>query len=835
MKKFHLSTYLSITIAFLVICSTLVTSGILYYSLSRSLTAEFEDRVRAECGEIMQVLANQFRQTENRLKELSQDNTIRVTMMLGATQQLQEHLGKKYGLEKDTHFFLTVLNSEKIFNASGLKINIEKLRSLLASSAGIGNLEKIKGYGFIYSLSQPVFRQKNQIGTAASIYILNKDETLLKFVQQNKNSTILALKENQAWDIISEKAIKSFNTLSGKIGKGDLSYGTINGEKTVAVKKKQFPDLIYVSNLDRLDKAKNKVFTLVLYSSLAVLIFTVAISSFLSRLLGRPLSLLSKQSLEIADGKLNMERTISSNVIEVEQLVSSLSTMVNHLKKTEELKRYQQLFEGVTDPVFINEFSTNFIEVNQIALDQFGFEKEELDTMRLADMVPEKHHKRIFNVMQDLSQKGGRIVFETEILTKRNRLVYVECHAKKIVFKDQEVVLSVVRDVTDRKKTEEALIRSEERLSLALEVSLAGAWELNLKTTEFTVDVNQFKSLGYSEIEHPKKISDLLKIIDPKSIDTVKKRFNDFIHGKYPDYTDEFLVLTKTGEQRWMHNRARVIKFDKDQKPMMVIGTAIDISELKRAEQALRKNEERYRTILDNRNIGYFEIDLDGNLLFFNDALCELMGYGSDELLGLNYKVCTDKETSIEIENKYKNIFKTGRPLEKFEYVIRTKDGESRMVETSVSLIRDSSGLSIGFRGLTIDITDRKTAEQEKKKLETKLRQAHKMEAIGTLSGGIAHDFNNILSGILGYAQLAEMNIENYVKAKGCIAQIVKGAKRAAGLTQQILSFSRQAEHEKHLLNFSIVVKEAIKLLRSSIPATIEIRENIVSDATVLA
>ncbi|MBU2452437.1 MAG: PAS domain S-box protein, partial [Proteobacteria bacterium] len=265
------------------------------------------------------------------------------------------------------------------------------------------------------------------------------------------------------------------------------------------------------------------------------------------------------------------------------------------------------------------------------------------------------------------------------------------------------------------------------------------------------------------------------------------------------------------------------------------IGMAIDISELKRAEQALRKNEERYRTILDNRNIGYFEIDLDGNLLFFNDALCELMGYGSDELLGLNYKVCTDKETSIEIENKYKNIFKTGRPLEKFEYVIRTKDGESRMVETSVSLIRDSSGLSIGFRGLTIDITDRKTAEQEKKKLETKLRQAHKMEAIGTLSGGIAHDFNNILSGILGYAQLAEMNIENYVKAKGCIAQIVKGAKRAAGLTQQILSFSRQAEHEKHLLNFSIVVKEAIKLLRSSIPATIEIRENIVSDATVLA
>ena len=109
------------------------------------------------------------------------------------------------------------------------------------------------------------------------------------------------------------------------------------------------------------------------------------------------------------------------------------------------------------------------------------------------------------------------------------------------------------------------------------------------------------------------------------------------------------------------------------------------------------------------------------------------------------------------------------------------------------------------------------------------------IEAIGTLAGGIAHDFNNILSGILGYAQLAEMNLDNSIKAKGHMAQIVKGAQRAAGLIQQILTFSRQTEYEKHPLSLYLVVKEALKLLRSSIPTSIEINEEIVSKARVLA
>ena len=835
MKKIHLSTYISITISLFVISSTLVISGILYFNLSKSLTSEFKDRVKAQCGEAEQILAGRFHQTQDHLGELSLDNTIRVTMMLGVYQQLREYLNKQYGSENGTYFFIKPLNSQKIFKTKGLNLSRRKLGKILNSSGSTGKLIRLKQYGFAYSVVYPVFRQKDRIGTAGVIYILKDDGTLLRFVCKSKNCSIIKIKNGKAWNLFTGKSVQGFKTFTGKIKQYGLSYIVLNNEKTAVVKNKDFPDLIYISKLDKLRNAKMKVLRPVLYSSIFVLLLTIIISFFLSRLLGLPLSQLSEISLKIARSEsYHGQANISSNIIEIEQLMSSLSVMVNSLKRSEELKRYQQLFEGVADPVFIHDFSGRILEINKIAADQFGFSKQEFGQTVLIDMIPEKHSKNIFTLIQRLHSTGDPVVFETELSTKNNTRVYIECHAKKITFQGEEAVLSVARDITDRKKAQQALIRSEERLALALEVSLAITWEMNLKTKAFTIDIDKFKISGYGRTDL-KKIMDTLKLINSKSVGKVRQHFNDFLKGKIPYYYDEFSIVTENGEQRWLHNRAKIVKFDDNQRPMVIIGTAIDISELKQAEQALRDNEERYRTILENRNIGYFEVDLKGNMTFFNDAMCEISGYSHDELLGMNYRSYSNDATSEKIKSKYKTIFKTGLPLKSFEYSAYRKSGDAVEIEASVSLRKDLNGRPCGFRGLIIDITDRKIAEQEREKLEFELRQSHKMEALGTLAGGIAHDFNNILSGIFGYCQLAEINIENPVKAKSFIAQAFKGAQRAAELIQQILTFTRQTGHEKHLLNLSIVVKEALKLLRSSIPSTIEIKENIFSREPVMS
>ncbi|MCF8044428.1 MAG: PAS domain S-box protein [Desulfarculaceae bacterium] len=836
MKKFHLSTCIFLAITFLVIVTTLVTAGTLYIVLSKSLTSEFEDRVKAECGEVMQVLENRFDRTESRLKELSLDNTIRVTLMLGVDQQLSEYFKKKYGKDTATSFFLSTRDSGKVFSASAAGLEPDFVQALLLPSGGTQRLEKVPSLGFVYHTSRPVFRQKTRIGTAAVLYILKNDKTLLKSVTGNNNTTIVKLEDNRAWDLLSGKRIRDFSADSDRLPDRNFRYAEINGKRMGVARKEGFPDLRYVSGVNILNRAKKRVLRMLLYSSVGILAFTIGVSVFLSRLLSRPLSQVSKRSLEMSRGKADFtDQSMTSNIIEVQQLMSSLTTMVRHLRETEELKRYQQLFEGVADPVFICDFTGKFIEVNRIARDQFTLFENSRPDLSIFDITPEKEHNAINGILNTLQDKDRRMVFETELFTGGTDRTYAECHAKRILFRDRDVVLSVVRDITDRKKAEEALYRSEERLSMALEVSLTGVWELNLKTGEFELDRNQFAYFGYAEDEYPAGGKEMLRFIEPSDRNRVQRKFNRFVRGESADYNDEFIILTKNGEKRWLHNRGKVVRWESDGSPVLIIGTAIDISELKWAEQALRENEERYRTILDNRNIGYFEVDLNGSLHFFNNALSELTGYSQEELFGMKYQACTGEETSTELGRVYQEILETGEPLEKYEYPIEKKDGGQLQVETSVSLMKDANGRPVGFRGLTIDISERKKAEKEKKKLEDELRQAHKMEAIGTLAGGIAHDFNNILSGIFGYSQLALRHTDDPAKSKEHIEQIIKGAQRATGLIHQILTFSRQSEHEKRALNISVVVKESLKLLRSSLPSTIEIRENIASRAKVLA
>lgn len=171
----------------------------------------------------------------------------------------------------------------------------------------------------------------------------------------------------------------------------------------------------------------------------------------------------------------------------------------------------------------------------------------------------------------------------------------------------------------------------------------------------------------------------------------------------------------------------------------------------------------------------------------------------------------------------------------RYETTNISKDDKVRDIDISIKPIFNSIEEVAFIIAEARDITEYKQAAQERKNLAVQLEKSQKMEAIGTLAGGIAHDFNNILSGILGYSQLAELSLDNPVKAKENIAQIVKGAKRAAGLTRQILTFSRQTDYEKQPLHLYIVLKEALKLLRSSIPTTIEINESIFSKQIILA
>lgn len=246
----------------------------------------------------------------------------------------------------------------------------------------------------------------------------------------------------------------------------------------------------------------------------------------------------------------------------------------------------------------------------------------------------------------------------------------------------------------------------------------------------------------------------------------------------------------------------------------------------------LKVSEEKYRDIFESLQDGFLRADMEGNILLSNEVAAAMLDYELSELMGKNlvkdiYFYPEQREQLIEI------LFRDSK-FDKYELAVKRKDGSKAVTEVSAHIIYEN-GQPVATESTIRDITDRKLAEMEKEKLESQLLQAQKMEAIGTLAGGIAHDFNNILSSIFGYAELAKIEKDNEESLTGDLDEITLAATRAKELVQQILTFSRKTEQKMMPLEATLIVKEVIKLLRSSIPKTIKIEQEIGSKPKIMA
>ncbi|MFH2067108.1 MAG: PAS domain S-box protein [Pseudomonadota bacterium] len=259
------------------------------------------------------------------------------------------------------------------------------------------------------------------------------------------------------------------------------------------------------------------------------------------------------------------------------------------------------------------------------------------------------------------------------------------------------------------------------------------------------------------------------------------------------------------------------------------IGIATNITERKMAEEALRESENQFRSIVENSHDGIILIGADYKFQYVNDEFCKITGRSYQELIGEDFRMVLDDESKDLVADRYKRRQMGEAVPARYEFNILRKTGEKRRIEFSGNVIRNSNG-QLKTIGQLLDITRSKESEEERQRLEMKLRQAQKMEAIGTLAGGIAHDFNNILSAIMGYAQLALINSQGNDKVHQYIQQLMASSERAKSLVQQILAFSRQTKAEKIPVDIGMVFKEVLKLIRPTTPSTIEITHNVVSN-----
>ena len=231
---------------------------------------------------------------------------------------------------------------------------------------------------------------------------------------------------------------------------------------------------------------------------------------------------------------------------------------------------------------------------------------------------------------------------------------------------------------------------------------------------------------------------------------------------------------------------------------------------------ALIKGEERYRSIIENIDEGYYEIDLVGSFTFVNRRLCRMTRRTRDRFIGMNFKEVVNPETVRLIKQVAKNVYETGVPSGLNQTRIMREDGSVVIYEHSIALIEDAQGRKKGFRGIVRDATQIRDQEEKRKALEAKYLQVEKLESIATLAGGLAHEFNNLLMGIQGNTSLLLVKYHSHPMIADKVRNIERCIKRGAEVTNKLLGFARSGKYKETQIDLNLLINGVCDLFGST-------------------
>jgi PAS domain S-box-containing protein len=373
------------------------------------------------------------------------------------------------------------------------------------------------------------------------------------------------------------------------------------------------------------------------------------------------------------------------------------------------------------------------------------------------------------------------------------------------------------------------LEQKEERLNMALEASRDGLWDWNIQTGEVYFSPRYYTMLGYEPNELPQTYDTWAGLLHPDDREAAEKSILDHIEKEFSPFEQEFRMKTRSGKWKWILGRGKVFSVDEKGRPVRIVGTHTDISRLKAVIRQARETRERYRNIIEVSPVG-IAVHAGGKVVFSNRAGADILGALSpDDLTGKPIHEIIHPDNLDAAKARIQRMM-AGEPG-----LYPVEDRYVRLDGTPIDVMVMATAIS--FQGapavqvVVQDITEKKRTEKELQQAETRLRQAQKLEAIGSLAGGIAHDFNNILSAVIGYSQLAMDRLPKDSPAQKDLAQVYKGGERAKELVMQILAFSRQKGQQAAPIQIGPIIKEVLKFLKSTLPSSITIRQEVMPDA----
>ncbi|MFH0975294.1 MAG: PAS domain S-box protein [Spirochaetota bacterium] len=464
---------------------------------------------------------------------------------------------------------------------------------------------------------------------------------------------------------------------------------------------------------------------------------------------------------------------------------------------------------------------------------RFGFFNEayaRISKLKLEDVKG----KDIFKVWPDTEQSwveayGSVAVtgnpYTFDMYHKATRGWY-HCNAYRPADSPSQVCV-IFEDITERKLAEDALKKSETLLSSIFEASPAGILLL-VKRVPIKVNRSFCSITGYSQEELFGRTTRQLYFSD--------EEYN-IVGEAYSERKSKGLSMVETRFRRKdgsvMHTLISLSYINPDDEEAGDIAVCFDITDLKKAELALKESEAVLKSLFNAAPIGIAILN-DRMHIKVNSSLCKITGYPESELVGMNSSdlYINNQEYEKTGEKLYGKMKENGLGIAESHF--KRKDGTIIDVILCISPL-DINNISNGVVGTVLDVSDLKKIEAEKSRLEQMLVHSQKMEAIGTMAGGIAHDFNNILAGIFGYSELS-LNVDgNPPQTEEYIRQIIKASERARDLVTRILIFSRQTDLALKPVLPKQIIEEAVKFLRASIPAIVELKEILKSNSVIMA
>jgi PAS domain S-box-containing protein len=414
-------------------------------------------------------------------------------------------------------------------------------------------------------------------------------------------------------------------------------------------------------------------------------------------------------------------------------------------------EKYRSLFENVFDGVYQNTPEGRFLTINPALVKMLGYDsEEELMIINVGELYMNPQDREVMK--QKLESEREVRNYELILKCKDGQMLTALQNAH-VVYDEHGCVSyyeGTLTNITERKVVEEALRESEERYKLLFERNLAGVFQTNIEGKIIDCNDGFAYLLGYSSKEEVLAESAWNIYSSPED----RVRFIEMLKEKGSLINYESHLKRKDGQIIFTLENTNILKNEKDAS-MLIQGTIIDITKRKRAEEALRESEERFRTTLEKIEDGYYEVDLAGNFTFFNDSMNRMLGYEIEEIMGMNNREYMSVDTAKIVYETFNDVYRTGRPLKAVGWELIRKDGSKLFVETSVTLMKDKGGAPVGFRGICRDITERKKAEkalQESKELYRNLVE-NISDVIFEIDGkGVITYISPVISGILGYA-----------------------------------------------------------------------------------